>query len=180
MLPNKRDTPDIVQMKQLSSKILSHPLKGCMTQYLIREDYKCYLESHDSHNMTYLVRKHAYSRSSDELSSNPIPSHVMTRRVNVSSSSEQGNNINIVTCDCGYYNRHGHPCRHIYCITETIPNESHFHPECLKTCYRNMHRNETCTKIVEHNWDLFTKHNGMMIPSQDKTMQAIINYMNQI
>ena len=123
-----------------------------MIQHVMQEDYKYYLESNSNNIITFLMHKHTHSCLLNELSTNPTPLHVMTRKVVVSSCVEQVHYLTIAQCDCGCYKRNGYPCKHMHCVTESIPNESYFYPECLKSCSRNMYQNKRYTENQRYNY----------------------------
>ena len=66
LVPNARDSSDQVQIKLLSSTIMTEPLIQYKQQHLLKEDCKCYANhmTHDIEGVTQmctLVRKQNYT-----------------------------------------------------------------------------------------------------------------------
>ena len=152
-------------------------------QWKLGKDYKHHMLSTELNNggtfrIEFLVRKTAY-RDGDKISkSDPIPRHILTRKVTVIIMKIDDKHVSLFHYDCGCYYREHTVCRHCYSMHDKIPTIEHFHPDCLHWHVQLMHRNKECTDVVTRNVKLIRKYKGWLIASPVMNGWACVKAFN--
>ena len=87
-----------------------------------------------------------------------MPKHATTRIVTVKLIMINDKVNVLINCDCCYYVRKFHKCRHACCVENGKLEPNDFHPECFKTYERNMFFNSKCTDIVDNARSVVEEH----------------------
>ena len=96
----------------------------------------------DDISRMFLVRRNHFDPISQ---GNPLPYFDRTRSITVYEQYIRGSPQVCIQCDCHYFMRRGHACRHIYCALKIKPTPDHVFPEGLKSYETHMMTNSPFT-----------------------------------
>ena len=161
MLPNQKETEEVISCKKLSELIKAKILRKGTSQYSLRKDYKHHVlsvekDSTGASEYQSIVYKSCHA---DKISKNdPKPRCCHECKVIVTIEKINKALIELFLCDYGYYYRLNHVCRNLYSTRDEIPAIEYFHPDCLLSHPMNMHKNKEHKDIESRSMCLIRRH----------------------
>ena len=114
--------------------------------------------------MFYVRRKPTESNKIEKQS--PIPDFDRTRTVTISSKTINNVDSTCLHCDCYYFIRHKHLCRHVYAVIGKEPSHLHVFPDCLKVYSLYMNKNSHFTQTCIDLTNLFVINQCLVLSEQ--------------
>ena len=145
------NTPGEQYKTHLYENVVQYSVDQCLAQYEQRSYYRCYKVT----DTDFYVRRAQWS----PLNHIEMDSENGYRRVGCTFDRTRSVTIaecGQVTCSCGFFQQHGHPCRHFYSLFDTIPLPQHFHYKKSKA-YASFYgkKNEYTDIFKKKDWDIF-------------------------